>query len=251
MEADFSGRTAIVTGAAKGIGEGAAVRLAELGANVVIADMNCAAANGLEERLCARGLSAMAVGTDVGKVQEVRAMAEAAVERFGGVDILFNNAGIFHSTPMEDITEDEWDNMSAINLKSVFFATQAVLPHMKKKGYGRIVNMSSLSGRSGGIANGLCYSATKAGVLGLSKGFASRLCGTGINVNAIAPGSTDTGIMDGLSDFEMARLMSKIPMGRFAQTKEIVDAVIFLCSEEASFITGAILDVNGGMYCPS
>ncbi len=248
---DFEGRTAIVTGAARGIGRGTVIKLAARGANVVIADIDYGVAKELEDRLTAQGYAAMAVEVDVKSVDVLQSMVKKTVERFGSVDILFNNAGIFHKTPIEDITEEEWDNMSAINLKSVFFATQAVLPYMKEKGYGRIVNMSSFSGRSGGISNGLAYSATKAGILGLSKGFASRLCGTGINVNAIAPGSTDTGILDGLNDAEMKNLMMKIPMGRFARTEEVVDAVLFLCSQEASFITGAILDVNGGMYCPS
>lgn len=245
---DFSGRTAIVTGGAKGIGRGCCELLAERGANVVIADMNIEGAREVETALKERGLSGKAVAVNVKSVADVRAMVQTAAQTFGGVDILINNAGILHTTPIEDITEDEWDNIVDINLKSVFFATQAVLPFMKEKGYGKILNLSSLAGRNGGIANGLGYSATKAGIIGLTRGFAARLAKDGINVNAIAPGSTDTGILDSLSQDKIDNLVSKIPLGRFGKTEEIAHVAVFLCSDEASFVTGAVLDVNGGMY---
>ncbi len=245
---DFSGRTAIVTGGAKGIGRGCCALLAERGANVVIADMNIEGAREVEAALKQRGLSGKAIAVDVKSVEDVRAMVKTTAQTFGGVDILINNAGILHTTPIEDITEDEWDNIVDINLKSVFFATQAVLPFMKEKGYGKILNLSSLAGRNGGIANGLGYSATKAGIIGLTRGFAARLAKDGINVNAIAPGSTDTGILDSLSQEKIDNLVSKIPLGRFGKTEEIAQVAVFLCSDEASFVTGAVLDVNGGMY---
>ena len=164
------------------------------------------------------------------------------------MDILVNNAGIFHATPIEEITEQEWDNIVDINLKSVFFATQKVLPYMKEKKSGKIVNLSSLAGRNGGFTNGMGYSATKAGIIGLTRGFAARLAQYGINVNAVAPGSTDTGILDGLGESEIRSLTEKIPLGRFGKTAEIASVVAFLCSDEAAFMTGAVVDVNGGMY---
>ena len=245
---DFTGKTAIVTGGAKGIGRGCVELFAENGANVVLADMNCDMATEVEQELKGRGLQAKAVKVNVKQVSDIEKMVNTAVESFGTVDILVNNAGIFHSTPVEDVTEEEWDNIMAINLKSVFFATQKVLPYMKKKHCGKILNLSSLAGRNGGIVNGLGYSAAKAGIIGLTRGFAARFAQHGINVNAIAPGSTDTGILGGLSAQETAELVAKIPLGRYGTVHEVASAVAFLCSDDASFITGAVLDVTGGMY---
>lgn len=245
---DFTGKTAIVTGGAKGIGRGCVELFAENGANVVLADMNCDMATEVEQELKERGLQVKAVKVNVKQVSDIEKMVNTAVESFGTVDILVNNAGIFHSTPVEDVTEEEWDNIMAINLKSVFFATQKVLPYMKKKHCGKILNLSSLAGRNGGIVNGLGYSAAKAGIIGLTRGFAARFAQHGINVNAIAPGSTDTGILGGLSAQETAELVAKIPLGRYGTVHEVASAVAFLCSDDASFITGAVLDVNGGMY---
>lgn len=247
----FSGKTAIITGAAKGIGRGCAEALAGEGANVVIADMNYEMALEVEKELTEKKLSALALQADVSNVEDIQKMVDKAAGRFGDIHILINNAGIFHSTPIEDVTEEEWDRMVAINLKSVFFATQKVLPYMKKNDYGKVINLSSLAGRNGGVANGMCYSATKAGIIGLSKGFASRLAKYHINVNTVAPGSTDTGILGSLSEEETNRVLSTIPMGRYGKISEIVSAIVYLCSDDASFITGAILDINGGMYFPS
>lgn len=244
----FNGKTAIVTGAAKGIGRGCAERLAERGANVLLADMNLDMAKETERIIREKGGNALAVKVNVANVPEIEEMVKAAVEAYGSVDILINNAGIFHDTPIEKITVEEWDNIVNINLRSVFFATQNVLPYMIQQQYGKVVSLSSLAGRNGGIANGLVYSATKAGIIGLTRGFASRLAKYGINVNAVAPGSTDTGILDGLSEAETARVMANIPLGRFGKIDEIASAIVYLCSDDASFITGAVLDVNGGMY---
>lgn len=245
---DFTGKTAIVTGAAKGIGRGCAEILARNGANVVLADINLEMAVETEQAFKKEGLQAKAVQVNVKSVADIEKMVQSAVRSFGTVDILVNNAGIFHATPIEEITEQEWDNIVDINLKSVFFATQKVLPYMKEKKSGKIVNLSSLAGRNGGFTNGMGYSATKAGIIGLTRGFAARLAQYGINVNAVAPGSTDTGILDGLGESEIRSLTEKIPLGRFGKTAEIASVVAFLCSDEAAFMTGAVVDVNGGMY---
>jgi 3-oxoacyl-[acyl-carrier protein] reductase len=175
-------------------------------------------------------------------------MAAFAADAFGGIDILINNAGLLHSTPVEEITEEEWDRISDVNLKAVFFACQAVLPYFKERGGGKIVNMSSLAGRNGGFANGLAYSATKAGIIGLTKGLATRLAGFSVNVNAICPGTTRTDILKSFSDDKIHELEGKIPLGRLGSVDDIANAVCFLCADEASFITGVSLDVNGGMY---
>ncbi len=245
---DFTDKTAIVTGGANGIGAGCCEILARHGARVVVADADADAARLRAEALRAQGYLAQEITVDVSKVSQIRAMVSQVEQMFGGVDILINNAGILHATPIEDITEQEWDRMMDINLKSVFFATQAVLPYMRAQKYGKIVNMASLAGRNGGLANGLGYSATKAGVIGLTRGFASRLAADQINVNAIAPGTTETGILQSFSAERIQRLIEGIPLGRLGKIDEIAQVAVFLCSEEASFMTGAVVDVNGGMY---
>lgn len=245
---DFTGKTVIVTGGANGIGRGCCVKFASMGANVLVADIDIKSAEKTADGIVASGGSAKPFYVDLTKVDHIREMVRFAAEEFGGVHILVNNAGLLHSTAIEDITEEEWDRISAVNLKAVFFACQSVLPYFKKNGWGRIVNMSSLAGRNGGFANGLAYSATKAGVIGLSRGLATRLAKYGINVNAICPGTTRTDILREFTDEKIRELEGKIPLGRLGSIEDIANAVCFLCSEEASFITGVSLDVNGGMY---
>lgn len=245
---DFTGKIAIVTGSAKGIGKRVAQMLAEHGASVAIVDIDMERAQQTAEEINRAGGVAKAYKVDLGSVEQIREM-EAAVEReFGGVHILVNNAGILHSTPIEEITEKEWDLISSVNLKGVFFATQSVVPAFKKQKYGKIVNMASLAGRNGGFANGLGYSATKGGIIGLTKGLATRLAAWNINANAVAPGTTATDIIKQFTPEKIKELEQKIPMGRLGEVEDIANAVCFLCSDEAGFITGATLDVNGGMY---
>ncbi|MCL2112246.1 MAG: 3-oxoacyl-ACP reductase FabG [Clostridiales bacterium] len=256
---DFSGKTVIVTGGTKGIGA-ACVRLFHArGANVVVVYRGDAdAAEALVGELGAVGCPdggsgglggcAVPVCADVSNTQDIERLMALVEERFGGLDILVNNAGIMQSTDIEDMTEDEWDHVLAVNLKSVFFMTQKALPMLKACGSGKVVNVTSLAGRNGGFVNGLAYTASKAGIVGLTKGFASRLAPFGICVNAVAPGTTETGILKGVSDEKMAGLLEKIPVGRLGKPEESAAAVAFLCSDEAGFVTGAVLDVNGGMY---
>ena len=245
---DFTGKTVIVTGGANGIGRGCCLNFAKLGASVLVADIDSINAEKTAGEINASGGSAKPFHVDLMKVGEIRDMARFAADAFGGVHILVNNAGLLHSTEIEDITEEEWDRISSVNLKAVFFACQSVIPYFKQNGWGRIVNMSSLAGRNGGFANGLAYSATKAGVIGLSKGLATRLAKYNINVNAICPGTTRTDILREFTDEKIHELEGKIPLGRLGSIEDIANAVCFLCSEEASFITGVSLDVNGGMY---
>ena len=185
---------------------------------------------------------------DIADVREIERLIGFVSERFGGLDILVNNAGVLQSTAIGDMTEEEWDRVIDVNLKGVFFMTQKALPLMEARGGGKVVNVTSLAGRNGGFVNGLAYTASKAGVVGLTKGFASRLAPLGVRVNAVAPGTTETDILKNISDEKMAGLLTKIPAGRLGRPEEIAAAVVFLCSDEADFITGAVLDINGGMY---
>ena len=245
---DFTGKTAIITGAAKGIGRGCAEILARGGANVVLADINLGMAREAERALTEEGLRAKAVQVDVKSVAEIEKMVRAADEAFGTVDILVNNAGIFHATPIEEITEQEWDNIVDINLKSVFFATQKVLPYIEEKEE-RKNRQPFFAGRTQrrfyqrtGLLRGQGGDHRPDARLRGAAGAGWHQCERG------CPGSTDTGILDGLGEDGIRGLTEKIPLGRFGKTPEVASVVAFLCSEEAAFMTGAVVDVNGGMY---
>lgn len=245
---DFTGKTVIVTGGAKGIGKECCLLFGKLGANVVVADIDYENAEITARLITDSGSGAKPFRVDLSRVSEIRDLAAFAAESFGGIDILVNNAGLLHSTPVEDITEEEWDRICDVNLKAVFFACQAALPYFKERGGGKILNMASLAGRNGGFANGLAYSASKAGIIGLTRGLATRLAKYAVNVNALCPGTTRTDILSSFSDEKIHELEGKIPLGRLGSVEDIANAVCFLCSSEASFITGVCLDINGGMY---
>lgn len=250
QELDLTGHTALITGAAQGIGKETALLFLKQGANVLAVDINGPLLNRLEGDAQKTGVSAsLAVFcADVSQVADLEQAAQKGEEAFGGVDILVNNAGILHSTPLEEITEAEWDRMMNVNLKSFFFAVQKVLPAMKRKKWGRIINMSSLAGRMGGYANGLGYTASKAGIIGLSRGLAYRLAKYQITVNCIAPGTTESPILDGFSAEKLMELKKMIPLGRLGRPVDIASLVLFLASEMSGFITGSTIDINGGMY---
>ena len=241
-------KVAIVTGGANGIGRECCLKLAETGASVIIADIDYTAAEMTAKTITASGGDAFSFYVDMANVSEIKSMAAFAIKQYGAIHILVNNAGLLHTTAIEDITEEEWDKINSVNLKAVFFACQAVIPYFKENRYGKIINISSMAGRNGGIAVGLAYSASKAGVIGLTKGLAARLARYQINVNAICPGTTRTPLWDGVPDEELRELESKIPLGRLGETADIAGLVRYLCSDEASFITGATIDINGGMY---
>lgn len=241
-------KVAIITGAGTGIGKAIALSMAQKGIIPVIVDINKDNANKVTEEIASLGIETIGVKADVSNVEQIKEMVEKVIEKFGRIDILVNNAGILHTTSIEDTTEQEWDNMMAINLKSVFFTSQQVFKYMKHNGSGRIINISSLAGRMGGYGNGCGYAATKAGIIGLTMSFARKVAEYNITVNAVAPGTTETDIIKAFSEERLASLRSLVPLKRLGKPENIAEVVAFLASDAAEFITGAVIDVNGGMF---
>ncbi|MCW1967019.1 MAG: SDR family oxidoreductase [Anaerolineae bacterium] len=244
----FSGKVALVTGSGRGMGRTIALTLAQQGAALVINDVNQAAADDAVAEIVAQGGRAMAFVADVSNEAQVQAMVAAALAQFGTLDILVNNAGILGKTrPVEDITVADWDALIGINVRGVFNCIKAVLPVMKAKRYGKIVNVASLAGRSTSIFGGAHYTTSKAAVLGLSRHVAREAAPFNINVNATAPGSMDTDMVrDNNTPENIERARQNIPMRRLGVPQDHANLVTFLCSDEASYITGATVDINGG-----
>jgi len=238
---DLSGQTAIVTGAATGLGEAIARRFAAAGATVAIADRDLAGAESV-----AQSLGSFAVEVDITKMASVRAASDTVLARTGRIDILVNNAGIAgKAAPIWEQTEDDWNLAIAINLTGLFNFCKAVLPHMRERKYGRIVNIASIAGKEGN-PNMCPYSASKAGVIGLTKSIAKEVATEGICINAVAPAVIRTKILDQLTPEQVAYMTDRIPMKRTGQPEEIAAVVHFLASPDSSFVTGQCYDASGG-----
>lgn len=247
MNFSLAGRTALVTGAARGIGHAIAVALGHCGAQVALADLDPIAAERAAEALRAQGIQAIGVAVDVAQEDQVLAMVDEVERLLGPVDILVNNAGIVSTGPLLELTTAEWNRVMAIDLNSVFFCAKAVLPGMMDRRSGRIINIASVAGkRGGGLLGNSCYAAAKGAVIALTKGLAREAGPFDITVNAVSPALTDTEMTTALAPQARAQVLAQMPLGRAGTPRDIAAAVCFLASVEAGFVTGEIMDVDGG-----
>ena len=235
----LEGRTAVVTGAAQGLGEAIARALHARGASVVVADVNEEGAARVAASLAER---ARWMHVDV----RDRTSVERLLDDAGRVDVLVNNAARTLFTPLFEIDPDEWDEVLATNLRGVFYGCQLAGPRMREQGWGRILNMASIAGQAGGAA-GAHYAASKAGIVVLTKIVAAELAPHGVTCNALAPAAVRTPVFDELPGERLEALRQRIPVGRFGEPAEIAELAAFLCSEEAGYVTGATFDANGGL----
>jgi len=243
----LAGRAAIVTGAAGGIGRAIAARCAAEGAAVLIADRQRDAGEAAATAIRSAGGQAEFAATDVTSEADVRAMVDAAVARFGRLDILVNNAGIGRFVPFEQLEPGEWDRIFAVNLRAAYLACRAAVPHLKRSGHGAILNLSSQSGLQGQPMNE-AYCASKAGVILFTRSLARELAPDGVRVNCICPGGTETALLRAFRRTITAAESAPAspPLGRFARPEEIAAAALFLVSDDASYVTGVALPVDGG-----
>jgi 3-oxoacyl-[acyl-carrier protein] reductase len=248
---DFNDRVVIVTGSGspKGIGRTIALTFAKQGAAVVVADMNLEGVKDTVNAITEAGGEALGVELNVTSKESVDAMVSKTLETFGRIDVLVNNAGISQKVTVEDMTLEDITKIFSVNMFGLFLCTQAVVKVMKKQKYGRIVSLSSVSAkRGGGVFGGAHYSASKAAVLGFSKNLAREVALDGITVNCVAPGLVNTDIWKSLPEDVAKGVIAGIPMGRPGETKEVAATITFLASEEASYITGEEIDINGGSH---
>ena len=244
---DFKGRTALVTGGSRGLGRAVCLELARGGANVAFCYAgNEAAARETVRDVEALGAKALSLRCDVSDAAQVDALVKAAVEAFGRIDILVNNAGITRDNLLMRMSEADFDAVISANLKGAFLCMKAVSRHMLKQRYGRIVNLSSVVALRGN-AGQVNYAASKAGIIGMTKSLAKELASRGVTVNAVAPGFIETDMTAAMTDAARTAARSAIPMGRLGAPEDVAKAVGFLASDEAAYITGQVLAVDGGM----
>ena len=243
---DLTGKVALVTGASQGLGAATARRLAEAGAAVVVNHYPDARQQRQAEAIAASLPDALVAAADVTRREQIDAMMATIRERYGHLDLLVNNAGILRDRTLAKMDPGDWDAVIATNLSAVFHCCQSALPLLRDGG--RIVSMASISGQTGffGQSN---YAAAKAGLEGLTRSLSKEVARRGITVNAVAPGLADTGMMETIPAEIRETMIAQIPLGRWAQPEDVANAILWLCSDLASYVTGQTINVNGGWYC--
>ena len=240
-------KTALITGAGQGMGKAVARALAHEGIQLAINDLNPDAAQQTANELCNSGINALAVPADVTNKNAVQSMVQNTLDHFDALHILVNNAGILYPTQVINIPEDEWDRVIDVNLKGTFLCSQAVLPTLQRENWGRIVNFSSTAGKNISTVGGAHYTAAKAGILGFTRHLAKEVASHNITVNAVCPGLIDTDMVrDTIDPKRQQAYADSFPISRLGRPEEVADLVTFLCSDKATYITGASLDINGG-----
>ena len=243
----LQGKVALITGSSRGIGEVIARRLATEGIRVAINYRTSEdAANRVVQSIIGSGGEAFAVGADVSQEQEARSLLERVLEQWQQLDILVNNAGITRDRLLMRMTSDEWDEVLNVNLRGAYLCVKFALPHMVRQRHGRIINISSVVGLAGnaGQAN---YAASKAGLIGFTKAIAREIASRNITVNALAPGYITTEMVEKLPEEVKKQILARIPLGRFGEPEDVAETVTFLCSDEAGYITGQVITIDGGL----
>lgn len=240
------GQVAVVTGGSRGIGRVIALALAEEGCNVVVADIDEASARQVAQEIKRMGRKALAVRTDVAKLADVQRLFVKTMEHFGKLDILVNNAGIIRRGTLEDHSDEDWELVMAVNLRGTYYCSREAARIMKRQKSGRIINISSVAGKVGDITSAPSYGPSKAAVNALTKSLARELAPFGITVNAVAPHAIETEMTAEWPEERRRAMIAQIPLGRLGKPEEVAAAVVFLASPGSAFITGEILDVNGG-----
>lgn len=242
----LAGKTAIVTGGGSGIGQEACLLFAREGAQLVVAEFNEKAGQETVDLIREAGGKALFVQVDVSDLGSVERMVAHAIEQFGSIDILINNAGITQDAMLSKMTPEQWHRVLNVNLNGVFYCTRTVAPHMVKQGSGKIINTSSIVGVRGNLGQ-TNYAAAKAGVIGMTKTWAKELGFKGITVNAVAPGYVETGMVATVPEKVLQGMLEKVPLRRLGKPSDIANAYLFLASHEADYVNGTVLEVNGGL----
>lgn len=240
-------KIAIITGGGSGIGKSCSMDLGNKGVKIVVADINMETAENTCNEIVSRGGIAIPVKLDISSIDSIENTVAACVEKFGKVDILINCAGICQEKKIEELTEKDWDLVMTINLKGTFFMSQKVLGIMKENGYGKIVNIGSLAGEVGGVSTGANYAASKAGIICLTKSFAKDAAAFNINVNCVSPGLIATDMTRDMRE-DPSRNTDSIPMQRYGVAEDVSNVISFLCADDSGYVTGANIDINGGVH---